>query len=165
MTSLTARFAEWWTGLARRERIAAAAAATLVTVTALYLLALEPAWRVRARLAAELPRLRAEVAEMDALALEAKKLRTRALSVESPAQAKAALVKLAAEKNLPAASIQDGADQRLIVALRKADAGSTLALLKDASSELPLRISAARISRTAPGVVDADVTLTPVGPQ
>jgi hypothetical protein len=49
--------------------------------------------------------------------------------------------------------------------VRKADATSTLALLKDAASELPLRISAARVSRTAPGVVDADVTLIPVGPK
>lgn len=159
------RLREWWTGLSRRERIAAACAATVVTVAALYLLAIEPAWRTRARLAADLPRLRAEVAEMEALGLEAKKLRTRAVTAESPAQAKAALVKLAAEKNLPSASIQDGTDQRIVVAVRKADANSTLALLKDASSELPLRISAARISRTAPGVVDADVTLTPTGPQ
>lgn len=158
------RLREWWTGLSRRERIAAAGATTFVLLAALYLLAIEPAWRVRARLAADLPRLRAEVAEMDALGLEAKKLRTRAVTAESPAQAKAALVKLA-EKNLPSASIQDGTDQRLVVAVRKADANSTLALLKEASSELPLRISAARISRTAPGVVDADVTLTPTGPQ
>jgi general secretion pathway protein M len=159
------RLHEWWTGLSRRERIAAAAAAAFVTLAALYLLAIEPAWRVRARLVADLPRLRAEVAEMDALALEAKKLRTRAVTAESPAQAKAALVKLAVERNLPSASVQDGTDQRLVVAVRKADAGATLALLKEASSELPLRISAARISRTAPGMVDADVTLTPARPQ
>lgn len=159
------RLLEWWTGLSRRERIAAAAATTFVVLAALYLLAIEPAWRVRARLATELPRLRAEVAEMDALAQEAKKLRTRAVTAESPAQAKAALVKLAAERNLPSATVQDGADQRLVVAVRKADAASTLSLLKDASSELPLRISAARISRTAPGMVDADVTLAPTGAQ
>lgn len=159
------RLREWWTGLARRERIAAAAAALFLAVAALYLLAIEPAWRVRARLATDLPRLRAQLVEMDALALEAKKLRTRAVTAESPAQAKAALVKLAAEKNLASASIQDGTDQRLVVVVRKADAGNTLALLKDASSELPLRISAARISRTAPGIVDADVTLIPMGTQ
>lgn len=158
------RLREWWTGLARRERIATALAATLVIAAALYLLAIEPAWRARARLGAELPRLRAQAAEMDGLALEAKKLGARAApAAESPAQAKAALVRLAAEKNLASASVQDGDNQRLIVALRKADAASTLALLRDASGELPLRISAARISRAAPGVVDADVTMIPVG--
>jgi general secretion pathway protein M len=160
-----ARLREWWTGLARRERMATGLAATFVVIAALYLLALEPAWRTRARLTAELPRLRAQAAEMDALALEAKKLNSRALTVDSPAQARAALVKLAAEKNLGATTVQDGDNQRLVVAVRKADAMSTLALLKDASSELPLRISAARISRTAPGIVDADVTLIPVGPR
>jgi general secretion pathway protein M len=158
-----ARLREWWTGLARRERMATGLAATFVVIAALYLLALEPAWRTRARLTAELPRLRAQAAEMDALALEAKKLNSRALTVDSPAQARAALVKLAAEKNLGASAVQDGDNQRLVVAVRKADAMSTLALLKDASSELPLRISAARISRTAPGIVDADVTLVPAG--
>jgi general secretion pathway protein M len=162
---MMARLREWWTGLSRRERIATALATTLVTVAALYLLAIEPAWRARARLGGELPRLRAQAAEMDALALESKKLGARATPVDSPAQAKAALVKLAAEKNLASATVQDGDNQRLIVAVRKADATSTLALLRDASGELPLRISAARISRAAPGVVDADVTMLPVGPR
>ena len=160
-----ARLHEWWTGLSRRERIATGLATAFVALAALYLIGIEPAWRARARLNAELPRLRAQSAEMDALAQEAKKLNTRALTLDSPAQARAALVKLAAEKNLASATVQDGDNQRLVVAVRKADATSTLALLKDASSELPLRISAARISRSAPGIVDADVTLTPVGPR
>ena len=162
---MRARLQEWWTGLSRRERLATALAVTFVTLAVLYLAAIEPAWRTRARLTAELPRLRAQAAEMDALAMEAKKLNSRALTVDSPAQARAALVKLAAEKNLASTTVQDGDNQRLVVAVRKADATSTLALLKDASSELPFRISAARIARTAPGVVDADVTLTPAGPR
>lgn len=162
---MRARLHEWWTGLSRRERMATGLAATFVIVAALYLLGIEPAWKARTRLTAELPRLRAQAAEMDALALEAKKLNVRALTVDSPAQARAALVKLAAEKNLGSTTVQDGDNQRLVVAVRKADATGTLALLKDASSELPLRISAARISRTAPGIVDADVTLIPVGPR
>lgn len=162
---MRARLHEWWTGLSRRERLSSVVAATFVVLAVLYLAAIEPAWRTRARLASELPRLRAQAAEIDALALEAKKLNARASTTDSPAQARAALVKLAAEKNLPSTTVQDGDNQRLVVALRKADATSTLALLKDASSELPLRISVARISRTAPGVVDADVTLTPVGPR
>lgn len=162
---MRARLLQWWTGLARRERVLTAIAATFVTLAVLYLAAIEPAWRTRARLTAELPRLRAQAAEMDALALEAKKLGSRAQAVDSPAQARAALVKLAAEKNLASATVQEGDNQRLVVAVRKADAVSTLSLLRDASSDLPLRISTAKISRTAPGVVDADVTLTPTGPR
>jgi general secretion pathway protein M len=158
-----AAFKQWWVGLSRRERIAAAAAALLVAVTALYLAAIEPAWRTRARLSAELPRLRTEAAEVDALALEAKRLGARALAVESAEEMKAALSRLAAENNLADAAIRDGAERRLVLSVRKASAAACLAWLKDASSELPLRISAARISRVGPGLVDADVTLTPAG--
>jgi len=159
------RLREWWTGLSRRERIATALATTFVVVVALYLLAIEPAWRARTRLASDLPKLRSQAAEIEALGLEAKKLRSRGVTVETPAQAKAALTKLAAQKNLASTSVQEGDNQRLVVSVRKAEAASTLAWLKDASTELPLRISAARISRTAPGLVDADVTLTPAGPR
>ena len=162
---MMARLRFWWTGLSRRARIATALAVSLVAAAAVYLIAIEPAWRARARLAAELPRLRAQAAEMDALSQEAKKLGARAAPAESPAQTRAALAKLAAEKNLASATVQEGENQRLVVAVRKADATSTLSLLREASSELPLRISAARISRAAPGVVDADVTLIPAGPR
>ena len=162
---MIARLREWWTGLSRRERIATAAAATLVIGAFLYLAAIEPAWRARARLTSELPRLRAQAAALESLALEAKKLRTRAVTTDSPDQAKAALTRLAAEKNLASAAVRDGEDQRLLITVRKGDATSTFALLKDASSELPLRISIARIARMAPGIVDADVTLTPAGPR
>jgi general secretion pathway protein M len=162
---MSARLREWWTALARRERIAVAVAATLIIAALLYLLGIEPAWRARTRLGADLPRLRAEVAEMDALAIEAKKLRTRARTVESPSEAKAALTKLLAEKNLPSTALQQGDDQRLVISVRRVDATTCLSWLKDASTQLPLRISSARITRSAPGLVDADVTLTPVGPQ
>lgn len=154
---------QWWTGLSRRERIAVGTAAALVAVALLYLAAIEPAWRTRARLAAELPRLRADAVAVDALAAEAKKLGARARSPESPAQTKAALDKLLAERNIVGGTVRDGEDQRLIVSVRRADAAAWLAWLKEASSELPLRVSTARISRVAPGLVDAEVALAPVG--
>jgi len=154
---------QWWIGLARRERLATVAAATLVAATVLYLAAIEPAWRTRARLAAELPRLRAEAAELDALAAEAKKLKTRTRALESPGQTKAALAKLLAERSIAAGPIREGDDQRLLVSVRRAEAASWLAWLRDASTELPLRVASARISRVGPGLVDAEVALTPAG--
>ncbi len=156
---------QWWTGLSRRERSAVGTAAALVAVVLLYLAAIEPAWRTRARLAAELPRLRANAVAVDALAAEAKKLGTRARTPESPAQTKAALGKLLAERHIVDGTVRDGEDQRLIVSVRRADAAAWLAWLKEASSELPLRVSTARISRVAPGLVDAEVALAPVGPK
>ena len=153
---------QWWIGLSRRERLATLAATALVAATLLYLLAMEPAWRTRARLAAELPRLRAEAVQVDALAAEAKKLRTRTRALESPAQTKAALEKLMAEKQLPTGALREEGE-RLMVSVRRVDAGAWLAWLKEASTELPLRIASARISRVGPGLVDAEVALTPVG--
>jgi len=154
---------QWWVGLSRRERIAVIAAAALVAAAVLYLAAIEPAWRTRQRLASELPRLRAQAAELDALALEAKKLKTRARTLESAEQTKAALTKLLAEKNITGGSIREGDDQRLLLTVRRADAASWFAWLHEASTELPLRVASARISRVGPGLVDAEVALAPVG--
>ena len=154
---------EWWTGLSQRERIAALIAAAFVALAVLYSVAIEPAWRTRARLGAELPRLRAEAAELDALAAEAKKLKARTRALESPEQTKATLTKLLAEKSIASAAIRDGEGERLLVSVRRAEAASWLAWLKDASSELPLRIATARIARVAPGLVDSEVSLEPAG--
>jgi len=129
----------------------------------IYMLAIEPAWRTRTRLAADLPRLRTEVAELDALGAEAKKLKLRTRALESAEKTKATLARLLAEKSLSAEPIRDAEGERLVVTVKRADAGSWLAWLKDASSELPLRVSAVRMSRVAPGLVDAEATLMPAG--
>jgi general secretion pathway protein M len=160
---MIARLQQWWLGLSHRERIASAAAATLVVAAVLYLAAIEPAWRTRQRVGAELPQMRADAAQVEALRIEARKLKERALRLDSAAQAKAALSKLAAEKNLAGATVRDTDDQRLVLAVRGADAAAWLGCLREISTDLPLRIAAARIARTAPGVVDAEATLAPVG--
>jgi general secretion pathway protein M len=160
---LIGRLQQWWIGLSRRERIATAAAAALAVLAVLYLAAIEPAWRTRQRLGAELPVLRADAAQVEALRLEARKLKDRALRLDSAAQAKAALARLAADKNLAGATVRDADEQRLVLAVRGADAAAWLACLREISAELPLRIAAARIARAGPGVVDAEATLAPVG--
>ena len=154
---------QWWLGLARRERIGAAAAAAFALAAVLYLAALEPAWRTRERLAKELPLLRAQAAQVEALRLEARRLKERAVRFDSAEQLRAAAAKLLAERNLPPAALRPAEGESLVLALRRVDAANCLAALKDVSSALPLRISAARLTRVAPGLVDADVTLTPVG--
>ena len=67
-----------------------------------------------------------------------------------------------AEKQLPTGALREEGE-RLMVSVRRVDAGAWLAWLKEASTELPLRIASARISRVGPGLVDAEVALTPVG--
>ena len=151
----------WWTTLSARERAAVAAGAALVIAAVLYLLAIEPAWRTRARLAAELPRLQAEAAEVRALALEAKRLRSRALAIESPEQTRAAVTRLLAEKKLDL-TVRE-ADGRLVFSAKRADAAAWIGWLNEVSSALPLRVTSAQVSRAGPGVVDAEVTLAPAG--
>ncbi|HYY62355.1 MAG TPA: type II secretion system protein GspM [Burkholderiales bacterium] len=153
---------QWWLGLSRRERMATLAASAFALIAALYLVALEPAWRTRARLGAELPVLRAQAAEVEALGLEARRLKQHAVRFENAGELRAAAAKLLAERNL-AATLQAGDGERLVLAARRVDAANCLAALKDVSSALPLRIVAARITRVAAGMVDAEVTLAPVG--
>ena len=151
----------WWTTLSARERTAVLAAGALVFLALLILVAIEPAWRTRARLTAELPRLQAEAAEVRALALEAKRLKARALTIESPEQTRAAVTRLLAEKKLDPAVRE--AEGRLVFSVKRADAAAWVGWLAEVSSALPLRVTAAQLARAGPGVVDAEVTLTPAG--
>ena len=98
---------------------------------------------------------------MRALALEAKRLRSRALTLESPEQTRAAVMRLLAEKKLDP-TVRE-ADGRLIYSVKRADAAAWVGWLNEISSALPLRVTAAQVSRAGPGVVDAEVTLTPAG--
>jgi len=151
---------EWWVGLSRRERIAVLSAAALVVLAVVYLAGIEPAWRARSRLAADLPRLRAEAAELDQLAAEAATLKLRIRTLESPEQTRAALTRLLAEKGVAGAQLRDEGE-RIVVSAKRTEVAGWLAWLKDASSQLPLRIAAARIARVGAGLVDAEVTLMP----
>lgn len=151
----------WWTSLSFRERTAVTAGAVLVIGIGMYLLAIEPAWRMRARLTAELPRLQAEAAEVRALALEAKRLKSRALTVESPEQTRAAVMRLLTEKKLEP-TVRE-AEGRLIYSVKRADAAAWVGWLNEVSGALPLRVTSAQVARAGPGVVDAEVTLTPAG--
>lgn len=151
----------WWTTLSLRERAAVLAAAGLVFMALLILVAIEPAWRARARLTAELPRLQAEAAEVRALALEAKRLKGRALTVESPEQTRAAVARLLAEKRLEPTLRE--AEGRLVYSVKRADAAAWVGWLNEVSSALPLRVTSAQVTRAGPGVVDAEVALAPAG--
>lgn len=153
---------QWWIGLSRRERIATGVAAALVLLTLVFLIGIEPAWRTRAKLGADLPRLRAQAAELDQLAAEAKKLKLRTRTLESPEQTRAALTRFLSEKGVNGAQIRDEGE-RVVVSAKRIDAAAWLAWLKDTTNELPLRIAAARMSKVGTGMVDAEVTLAPAG--
>lgn len=153
------RIRVWWIGLGRRERMLTAAAGSFALLALLYLVTLEPAWKARARLDAELPRLRAQVAEIDALAQEAKQLASRGVAVESASAAKVALEQALARANLGTVQVSVLDERRLAVTAKGVPVSSWLAWAEEAARESRLRVAAARISRTAVrAVVDAEAT-------
>jgi general secretion pathway protein M len=149
----------WWLGLARRERVMTAAAASLVILALLYLVALEPAWKARQRLDTELPRLRAQAEEVNALAQEAKRLTSRGVAVESAGAAKAALEQALAQANLGGVSVAVIDDRRIAVSAKAVPVTQWLAWAEESARESRLRIAAVRIVRSPiRAVVDAETT-------
>ena len=67
-------FIQWWRTLARRERRLVMSALAVVLIAIGYLLFFEPAWQGRQQIAKELPVMRSQVAQMDSLGAEAKRL-------------------------------------------------------------------------------------------
>lgn len=149
----------WWLGLARRERMMTAVAGSFALLALLYLAAIEPAWQMRARLGTELPRLRAQAAEIDALAQEAKRLMSRGVAVESVDAARTALEQALAQANLGGVRVAVLDDRRISVSANGVPVTQWLAWAEQAARESRLRIAAVRISRTPiRAVVDAEVT-------
>jgi general secretion pathway protein M len=150
---------EWWQGLGRRERTLVAAAAALALAAALYVVAIEPAWKTRARLGDELPRLRAQAAEVDALALEARQLARRGAASAPAGALRTALEQSLAAAQLRGASVTAADERRLVVSVQATPVTPWLAWLEQAARESRLRVARVQISRTAArGVVDGEVT-------
>jgi len=149
----------WWLGLDRRERAMSAAAGSFVLLALLYLIAIEPAWKARERLGAELPRLREQAAEVVSLAQEAKQLTSRGVAVESAAAARVALEQSLARANLAGARVTVLDERRLAVSAKAMPVTQWLAWAEEAARESRLRIAAVRIARTSVrAVVDAEAT-------
>ncbi len=156
---MIARLRAWWLGLARRERVMTAAAGSFVLLALLYLIAIEPAWKARERLGAELPRLRAQAAEVNSLAQEARQLTSRGVAVESAATAKTALEQSLARANLGGARVAMLDERRVTVSAKAMPVTQWLAWAEEAARESRLRIAAVRITRTSVrAVVDAEAT-------
>jgi general secretion pathway protein M len=154
-----AKLRAWWLGLPRRQRVLTAAAGSFALLALLFLIAIEPAWKARERLGAELPRLRAQAAEVDALAQEAKRLTSRGVAVESAAAAGAALEQSLARANLAGVRIAVPDERHLAVSASAVPVTQWLAWAEAAARESRLRIADVRISRTpVRGMVDVEAT-------
>ena len=92
----------WWTGRARRERAMVLVAAAVVVLGLLYALAIEPAWTTKSRLAKDLPRLQAELVQVEALRTEAQRLAGREGAGETFDSLLTAVEQSVLRANLPA---------------------------------------------------------------
>jgi len=157
---LRAALRAWWLALARRERLMLAAGAAIVLAAIVFLALIEPAWTTSTRLARELPQLREEAAELDALAREAKELRRRAGALESADSARRALGEALARGPLANIVQVTALDERRIQASAKGvNAALWFAWVEQAAREYRLRVAALEATRAAKrGEVDAQVT-------
>ncbi|MBL8533699.1 MAG: type II secretion system protein M [Betaproteobacteria bacterium] len=146
-----------WQGLDRRERRAVVTGTAVVSLALLYALLVEPAWEDRSRIRADLPRLYAQLVEVEALAAEAKALRDSG-GPGSPGPA----VRATLERSLAAAGLQATVDAPspgvLSVKARDVPAGQWWHWAEDTTRTTRLRVMRARIARAAAeGRVDAEL--------
>lgn len=83
-TPMIEKFFEWWRSLARREKRMLAGGAAVIVIAIVYLVMFEPAWKGRRELVTDLPQLRAQVAQIDAMAVEARRLAAMPAGNDSP---------------------------------------------------------------------------------
>ena len=96
-------FLGWWRERAPRERRILVAGAAVLLVALVWLVAFEPAWAGRQRLAEELPTQRAELARMASMMEEARALEATTRTASTGGSVRASL-----EKSLAAAGLAEG---------------------------------------------------------
>lgn len=151
----------YWRGLAVRERRLVGVAAAVLVLAVIYLGLFEPAWQGRTKLQGELPGLRAQVAQVGALAGEAQRLGTMPTVAGSMQALRASLeqsVKGAGlSANLASLEVSDGLFE---LRFREVPHALWLDWLDTTVRETRLRVAAASLNREAdPGVVSVRVVL------
>lgn len=153
----------WWASLQSRERRVLGTGTLLVGLALLYLIAFEPAYVGRQKLAAELPKLRGQLAQMEGLAAEVRRLSGQASTqaADTPQQLKAQL-----EQSIEAAGLKGSVSQLSVsgdlidLRFKGVPFAGWLAWFDAALRETRLRaIDVALERETAPGVVSARLTL------
>jgi general secretion pathway protein M len=148
----------WWTGLARRERAMVLVASAVVFLGLLYALAIEPAWTTKARLARELPRLQAELVQLEALRTEAQRLGGRDGAGESFDSLLAAVEQSVLRANL-AANVQAEDQNTVTVTADSVSAGAWFTWLEALSRESRVAVTVASAQRADnPGRIRASVS-------
>ena len=149
----------WWAARSPRERRVLGAGTILLLLALAFVLWFESE-RTRARLNAELPRLRASIAALERDAAEVQRLRTQPAAAPS-AGAQSPLVNLATQAGgLPGAQIAVLDDKRVKLTAGDIGFGALLEWLRNAQASHGMRVESARLDALAAGRVRAELTLT-----
>ncbi len=150
-----------WQLLVPRERRMLLSGALLLAALLVYFVLYEPASDGRRRLAAELPTLRTQLASIEQLAGEARRLAAAPAQNESPQRVKTQL-----EQSVDAAGLKPALAQLALagelfdVRFKGVSYAAWLAWLDSAVRETRLRVVDVAVTReTGPGLVSARVTL------
>jgi general secretion pathway protein M len=150
-----------WGALAIRERRMVLGALVVIAAALLYLLAFEPAWTQGRKLAQDLPVLRAQAAQIGALAAEARRLSAVPRTSESPQALQAALAESTRAAGFGAALAELKRDGTLFELRFAGVPHEPWLLWLDASlRQTRLRVVDLSITRAgAPGIVNVKLVL------
>jgi general secretion pathway protein M len=151
----------FWSQRAPRERLALAAAATVLLLAAIYLLLIEPAATGIPRLERTLPAARTQAEQLDRLLAEVASLKAKPQTATlAPAEARAAVERSLAAAGLKASRVVPLAEGDLQITFANVPYAAWSTWLAGVERELGAKASivAARATGT-PGATDIDVTL------
>lgn len=155
-----------WQSMQPRERRVIVVAALVLLAALLYLLVYEPAAEGRRKVRRELPQLRAQVAQMDAMVAEAKRLGRNVVGVEKPEQLREQLARSVEATGLKPNLAELKLNGELIdMQFKAVPFGAWLAWFEAAQRETRVRAVDVAISRQdAAGLVDVRAALEPPRP-
>lgn len=155
------RLLQTWRGMVPRERRMVALAAAVLLLAVIYLLLLEPAWQGRRKLIGELPQQRAQLAQVAALAEEARRLETLPASFDSIQALRNALERsIAAAGMAPQLARLDVSDGLFELRFNGVPHARWLDWLDTTLRETRLRVATVSLTREpAPGMVAVRLVL------